>query len=1106
MTSSNYQIRRQTIAKVFAECARHSLAIALLLLTSVSISLAQAGSTGTIIGTVTDASGASVANARVTITNTATNVAKETTTSSTGTYAVPFLIPGTYNVSVGSAGFSTQNVTGVTLSVGKEIAVNVELKPGSVTESVNVTSSAVVLDTASAATGTVISEAQVQDLPLNGRNFTQLLLLGAGAVQSTGEQGDFRKNEGGSINIQGAHPGSNRFMLDGIAINDVYYQTPAIIPSIDALEEFQEQTKGYSAAYGFGANQINLSTKSGTNAIHGTAYDFLRNDFLDAKSYFDNPDAKIPPLRQNQFGFTLGGPVYIPKVYDGRNKTFFFVNYEGLRATTSTTRFGLVPTTAELGGVFSNTIINPDTGTPYPNNTIPESDWSDFGRSAISHFPAPNGSFGGNNYRYVAATVTRANQQNYRIDQTLSPKDTIFGRYTQTSYEVSSPAITAEGNTFQKQPTHQVAVSYTRTFTPTILNQFRFGWTKEKVDILGTPTSEEEFASTGLGGTFPYSSTYTMYPSINLRGMSTVGGPTYTPNLFHQPSWQFSDTLSFVKGSHNISTGIDIIRVENYVNTTIQPTLGFDGFWTGFGVVDGAGSPVADMLLGLASSAQASVPTAYAKSITDANSNDFYHLQVGPWIQDDWKVNSRLTVNLGLRWDFSPRPTDIRGNQSWVDTTRPGGGLCIASKDIIDQGLGGDLLRYCGNSPGETPWKVFAPRVGIAFRPTNSDNTVIRGSFGMFYDSFEAKEGFTGSVWPFSLSPTFQYTPVAGLFPVAPPAQPVTSADLSFSFVQNPIHPPYMEMWTASVQHMLPRGIKLEAAYLGSAGHHLVGRTWANAPTQYDPASGGDPTDVSGRIPYPNLGLILDHPYVFNSNYNALNLQIEHRGSKLTLLAGYTWSHSLDVRSGATGINNELSGNGPMNQYDFGADYGNSAFDATHHFVGSFVYTLPFGKGQYFGGNANTATDLLIGGWQVNGILTFQTGFPFSIAADDLQFANQGFAQRADIVGDPYPSGFHKSRTQWFNTAAYVNPGLGAYGNSARNSLRAPGISNLDFSLFKNIQLGERVKLQPRLEAFNLFNHPRFGTPGSYVNGSDFGIINSAGPGRIVQVAMKLIW
>ncbi len=1082
---------------------RKLLSVLVFLVAAASIALAQSGPTGTFIGTVTDSSGANVAGAKVTVTNVETNVSRETVTSSTGTYSVPFLIPGTYKVTVSSSGFSNQVVDGLTLAVGKVVAVNAQLKPGSVNESVSVTSSAVVLDTATAATGNVITETQVRDLPLNGRNFTQLLLLGAGAVQSSGEQGSFRLNEGGAINIQGAHPGSNHFMLDGIAINDVYYQTPAIIPSIDALEEFQEQNKGYSAAYGFGANQINLSTKSGTNTIHGTAYDFLRNDALDAKSYFDDPNASIPPLHQNQFGFTLGGPVWIPGVYDGRNKTFFFANYEGLRANTSTTGFGIVPTAAELGGVFTNTIINPNTGMPYPNNTIPQSDWSAFGMSAISHFPAPNGDFGGTNYRFTAATITKANQQNYRIDQTLSPKDTIFGRYTQSTYQVSSPAITAEGNTYQNQPSRQIAISYTRTFTPTILNQFRYGWTREKVDILGTPTSEAEWNSAGIGGTFPYNSTYTMYPNISLRGFSTVGGPTYTPNLFHQPSWQVSDTLSFVKGSHSISTGIDILHQENYVNTSIQPTFGFDGFWTGYGVVSGAGSPVADMLLGLASSAQASVPTAYSTSITDANSNDFFHLQVGPWVQDDWKVNKRLTVNLGLRWDFSPRPTDIRGNQSWLDTTRPGGGLCIASKKIIDQGLGDDLLRYCGNSPGETPWKVFAPRLGIAFRPTRSENTVVRASWGMFYDSYEGKEGYTGSAWPFSSQPTFQYSVVSDLFPVTPPAQPVTSADLGFSFIQNPLHPPYMEMWSLSVEHMLPRGIKLEAAYLGSEGHHLVGRTWANAPTKYDPAN---PTPVEDRIPYPNLGLILDHPFGFNSNYHALNLQVEHQGRSLTLLAAYTWSHSLDTKSGATGINNELSGNGPMNQYDWQADYGNSAFDATHHFVGSFVFNLPFGKGQKFAGNAGVAEDLLIGGWQINGIYTYQTGFPFSIAADDLQFINEGFAQRADRVGNPMPSGFHQTIHQWFDTSAFSNPVLGAYGNSARNSLRAPGLSNLDFSLFKNIRLGEQVRLQPRFEAFNFFNHPHFGTPGSYVNGSDFGIINSAGPGRIIQVALKLIW
>jgi hypothetical protein len=1063
-------------------------------LTTTSIGLAQSGPTGTIIGTVTDTSGAIIPNAKVTIANVATNVSQETVTSSTGTYSVPFLIPGTYKVTVAGPGFSTGVISGIMVAVGKEVAVDVQLKPGAVTESVTVTASSVALDTANAAMGQVITESQVLDLPLNGRNFTQLLLLGAGAVQSSGEQGSFRRNVGNSLTIQGAHPGSNSFMLDGISINDAYYQTPAVVPSIDALQEFHEQTKGYSAAYGFGANQINLTTKSGTNALHGTVYDFLRNDALDARSFFDTTTL---PLRQNQFGYTLGGPVWIPKVYNGKDKTFFFANYEGLRTRTSFTGFGIVPTTAELSGVFSTTIINPVTHQPYPDNTIPQSDFSVFGKSAVKHFPAPNVELPQGNYRYTASEPADADQQTYRIDHSIGSRNSIFGRYTQTRYKIAAPGITVEGTTHQDQPTHQVVVSYTRTFNPTVVNQVRFGWMDAKAYIRGEATSESEWSALGLKGTFPYDSTLTTYPNIGWMniGLSGVGGPGYSPNDFAQRSYQISDTLSLVKGSHNISTGIDIHRLKHYVNTFSSPKFVFDGSLTGH--------PVADMLLGYAFSANASVPTQFATSMTEANTNDMRYLRVAPWVQDDWKVNPRLTVNLGLRWDFMPRPQDARGNLFWVDSSRPGGGLYVANKSIIDQGIGDDLYKYGGDSPGTTQWRVFAPRFGIAFRPSRSQKTVVRASFGMFYDSYETKEAFAGGQYPFAEQSVSYNVPINGLFPSIPAAHPVTSADLGFVWASNPLQSPYMEMWTVSLQHQLPRGVKLEAAYLGSAGHHLVGRTWANAPTPYDPAN---PSPASARFPYPNLGLILDHPFAFNSNYNALNFQAEHRGKSLTLLAAYTWSHSLDVRSGATGINNELSWNGPMNQYNWRLDYGNSAFDVTHRFVGSFVYALPFGKGQAIYGNASGPVDVLIGGWQVNGILTFQSGFPFSVSADDIDFLNYGFAQRADLVGNPHLSGSQRSITKWFNTAAFAQPALGTFGNSGRNILRAPGIENLDFSLFKNISLGEQVRLQTRFEAFNLLNHANFGAPTSYVNSSAFGVIGSASPGRIVQIAMKLIW
>jgi hypothetical protein len=1055
---------------------------------------AQSGATGTIVGTVTDSSGAVVPGATVIITNTAKNLNQQTVTTSAGTYAVPSLLPGPYSVAVTVKGFSKETVTGVELAVGKEITVDVRLKPGAVSESVNVAASAMALDTENAAVGQVITERQVVDLPLNGRNFTQLLLLGAGAVQNSGEQGAFRANQGDALTIQGARPDSNQYMLDGITINDTYYQTPALIPSIDALQEFQEQTKGYSAAYGGGANQINLMTKSGTNQLHGTAYDFLRNSALDARNFFDL--STISPLRQNQFGYTLGGPVWIPKLYNGRDRTFFFAEYEGLRTRSSQVAFANVPTTAELSGVFPDTIINPTTHTPFLNNTIPQSEFSQFAKSAVTHFPAPNVDLPQGNYRYTQPIPANADQQSYRIDHRISANDNLFGRYTQAEYSIAQPGgILPEGTSDLDEPTRQVVAGYTHTFGPTLVNDLRFGWMNEVVTLDGQAIPQSEWSAIGLKGLFPYNQ-YTTYPQIGWMntGLSGAGGPGYAPQIYKQPTYQISDTLSLVRGTHNISLGADVHWFEGYVNTFSSPKFTFDGSLTG--------DPVADMVLGYAAIANAQAPTQFATTPSNANSDDLFYKMVAPWVEDDWKVSKRLTINLGLRYDFMARPHDARDNLFWLDRNIPGGGLYTASNAIIKAGIGDDLYQYGGGSPGGPQWGVLAPRFGLAYRPF-SDSTVIRAGYGIFYDSFEAKEAFAGGEYPFAQQSVFYDTYIGSLFPPTAPFAPVTPANLGFAWLESKMRIPYMEMWTASVEHQITRDTTIEADYLGSAGHHLVGRAWANAPYPYDPAA---PSPASARVPFPNIGAILDHPFAFNSNYNALSLKLEHRSGALTFLGAYTWSHSLDDKSSDAGINGESSANGPMNQYNWRADYSSSSFDVTHRFVGSFVYALPIGKGKAVFGNAGTLTNLLVGGWQVNGILTLQTGVPYSVTASDIDFLNQNYGQRADVVSNPNSSGFQKSVNEYFNTAAFAQPGIGLFGNSGRNILRAPGTENLDFSLFKNIPLGERVTWQTRLEAFNVLNHANFGIPDSNVDSTTFGVIRSASAGRILQVAMKMIW
>jgi hypothetical protein len=1085
---------------VLAKSAVFALvALSVLLLTSTSMCFSQSGATSTVVGHVSDTGGAVVPGAKVTVTDVATSINHNTVSSSTGEFTVPYLKPGTYQITVTSSGFATQAVSGVELVVGQESRVDVVLKLGNVDETVSVNAQAVNLDTENAAVGQLVTQQEVVDLPLNGRNFTELLILSSGSTQNSGEQGTYRQNEGNAISIQGSRPSSQQYFLDGININDVYYQTPAVIPSIDALQEFQIQTKGYSAAYGGGANQINLSTKSGTKDLHGTAFDFLRNNDLDARNYFD---AGILPLHQNQFGYTLGGPVVIPKVYNGRSRTFFFANYEGSRTRTAFNAFAKVPTTAEQGGLFPSTVViaDPVTKIPYPGNQIPKAAFSTFGNAVLSNsfFPAPNNNTLQGNFRYSIGSPVNSNQQTYRFDQGFGSKDTIFARYTQTEYISSSTPIGGftQESSHLDETSHGIVANWTRTLSANAVNQFRFGWLHENVTLGGSPTTQAAYESFGLQNVFPYASQLAL-PSVSFRNSqySGAGGTPNVPQIYDQPSYQMSDAITFNRGRHSISTGLDV-RWFNGLNLT----------YTGIGIVfDGSftGDPFADLLVGYAAQAQAQQPTAFGPTVNTSNEVNFYAKQIAPWVQDDWKVTPRLTVNAGLRWDFATRPVEGTDRTFWIDPNIKGGGLYIGSKKVIDQGLGGSVYAYGGQrSPGKTQYGVFAPRIGLAYRPFD-EKTVIRAGFGLFYDSAESKEANGGAEYPFGLQSSKQFVSLSTVFPPAPALQPATNADMSFLFLTSPnLHTPYVQSWTLSAEREILPGVKAEADYIGSKASHLLGRVWENAPTQYNPAN---PTPVIDRVPYPNIGLIIDHFWDFYSNYNSLSFKLDHAGKTFSYLANYTWAHSLDDKSGTTGINADSDGNGPMNEYNFNMDYSSSSFDVRNRFVGSVVYALPFGKGRSFAANSR-ALDYLVGGWQINGILSLQSGLPFTISASDIGFVNENFAQRADLVGNPYPSGFHKSKDHWFSTAAFGQPSIGAWGNSSRNVLRAPGSENLDASLFKNIVIAERLTWQTRLEAFNSLNHTNFGFPDGSITSPTYGAINSASPARVVQVAMKLIW
>lgn len=1158
---------------------RNVLLCLLMVLSTQVFLFGQAGATGTILGTVMDNSGAVVANAKVTITNLATGITKNTTTSSSGDFTVPYLQPGTYKVEVESPGFQKSVLQNIGLVVAQEARANVTLKPGATSESVTVEANAVALDTDSATVSQTVSQEQVNELPLNGRNFLSLLFIGAGAVQTNGEMGQMRQGEGNAISINGSRPESSNYMLDGLANTDTALQTPAVILSQDAIQEFKVQSETYTAEYGFSANQINIVSKSGTNDLHGSIFEFDRNNAFDAKAPFQ---AAIPELRQNQFGFVAGGPVYIPKVYDGRNKTFWLVNYEGWRIKNGTNLFFSVPDAAELTGNFSgeslpaygstacataltNNLpcmpVNPATGAPFQNNTIQPSSFSRLATTMLGAnlFPAPNcvGCAQGN-YRLNTTLANTVDQQTYKLDENLGRGGSVFFRYTKAHYVnnglTNSISIPAGVSLFLEDSTSW-EISHTITLPHNMINNFRFGYLEAVANQEGNGAPTSAVAALGLTGIFQnIPAPFRMWPNIGLQAFSaSFGGQGNDATTSDIPMWEFADSLSTVRGKHTLTAGFDFrqwvqkrdlsddyLGSFGYNNTTVSNN---QGGCTNPGQLCGTGNAVADFLLGYYNNASTFQPGPFTPAGEIGNLNQYHFKYFAPFVQDNWKVNQRLSLNLGLRWDYRSVPFEASNKMFWFDTSNPGGGLCYADQALGTQSvsaLGGPIApsgngfyRYCGRrNPADGSKKVFAPRIGFAYQLT--DKTVIRGGYGLFYDSSETREiDDSGDIYPFvvraSPNPTTDPTLPKLTNNMFPPVtlHPVSAAQDGSQFFaviisEHPINP-YVQQWSLSAQRELAKNTTLEVNYVGNKGTHLLDRTNIGQPLPpsnptlcaADPTAGDCP--VAARRPYANITSsngFLDSRWDGYSNYNSFNAKLERRTRSSAMLLVYTWAKSLDDKSAAAGLGATNGFAGHMDDHDARLDYGPSDFDVPHRFVASYVYQLPIGRGKRFGGGMNKLADAAVGGWEVTGITTFQKGFPFSVSCNDTDGLLITFTQRCNLVGSP---GSSHSLTNWFNTAAFSQPLAGQFGDSGRNILREPGINNWDVGLDKTFAFTERLHFQLRLETFNTFNHADYGLDpsqpgvgpgqsavGNSITGPGFGQVTVARPGRIVQIGGKL--
>jgi len=1171
----------------------------------------QAGATGTILGTVTDSAGAVVPNATITVTNTATKVAFQTVTNSAGDYNAPALNPGTYTVSAQARGFEKAVISSFTLTVNQHARVDLTLKPGAVTETVETTAQAVALDTDTEELANLVSQQQVENLPLNGRNFMQLLLVGAGAVTVGGEQATMRQGEGAAISVNGGRPEGNNYTLDGLVNTDAALVTPAVILSQDAIQEFKVSSGTYSADQGFSATQINIVSKGGTNNLHGSVFWFDRNDAFDAKpfpvatDYISGTPTANPVLRQNQFGFVAGGPVFIPKVYDGRNKSFFMANYEGWRIDNGYRQTQSVPNPAILTGDFSAETYNPPTGSGLPGGLLPAYGTADcttllsYSYNCMPVDPTTGALFPGNmipstrqtgnvgvvavkNGFWQAPTVANQpegvvnyiknvgfplhqNQQTYRGDQNLGRFGSVFFRYTDANYNNQGSYNSGDlihGYEIYQQTETSWAVSHTLNIGKSSVNNFRFGHLNADAPQGGPAISSSAVSQLGLTGTFTtFSALQQTWPNVGLSTFASGGGSVNGYTGSQGPTWEYADSFSWVRGRHTFGFGIDyrhwhLIRNLdddfygdwNFAGSTVASNS--NGCTNATGLC-GTGNAVADMLLGYYNNVGGFVPGPLSPSNTAGNPQDHVFGYLGPYAMDDWKVNSKLTLSLGLRWDYRAAAYEASNHFFWLDTTNADGGLCYADPKLTTDGVapgvdanGKAILRYCGSVPHAGPKTPFAPRIGVNYRLT--PKTVIRGGYGIFYDSAEGREiDDSADIYPYSIRNSLNVTtnPTApklsnNMFPAYSTLGPFPASTLTFIAViesENPLNP-YVQSWTGSVERELAPNTTLEANYIGTHAVHLLDRRNIAQPFPIPAASlafcqtqvGGQyvnlnaaPCSNASRLPYPNFtNFYIDSDWHGYSHYQGLNVKFEHRARDLAATVIYTWAQSKDDKSAAAGVGATGAGyQGFMNNHDPALDYGLSDFDVNQRFVASYVYQLPFGRGAKMANNVNHAVDLVIGGWETTGIATFQAGFPYSITANDVSGVLNSQFMRANMVSG---CNLHSNLTevmQRINFACFSQPGLGTYGNTARNFLRQPGINNWDMGIGKNFHISEKVGFKFNGDFFNAFNHHQYvvgtgaligsGSGGgssidNSISDSTAGELTNAADSRIIQLSGKL--
>ncbi len=1076
---------------------------------------------GTILGTVTDQSGAVMPGVTVTVRETSTGLTRTDTTNNSGDYLMPELPVGPYTVEAVKQGFVKVERSGLTLQVDQKMRVDISMQVGQVTQQLVVESTAPVIATDSATVGNVVDNKKVTELPLNGRNFLQLNLLVPGANQ--GVKGSQNQGQGGSISVNGAREAANNFLLDATDNNDLAINQYSVAISPEAIQEFKVQASTYSAEFGrSGGAQINVATRSGTNAFHGVLYEYFRNAKLDAKNFFDVPTRPIPPYKRNQFGGSLGGPIR-------KNKTFFFGNYEGTRIRQSITKVSTVPTTAMKSGdfrallgpqigtdalgrpVYSGEIFDPSTlhfvnGQPvrdsFPTmNVIPANRITPTGANIAASFPNPNTQFGPASGQYTASpgAMDDFNQFTTRLDHSFGASDNFFARYTwskEARFNTFDPFCSTTnipgfgcntGNVGQN-----ATVNYTHLFGATKVNELRIGFNRLSNFIYQQDQGKDFSTQLGVLGTSRSPIDFG-YPSVGVAGFDGIGDAGNLPQRRHDNTFDYSDSFSWVIGNHSLKFGADARRFQLNLlfDSNARGTLTFSPFYTAdptlksgsVAALAGTGNALAELLLG--DPFTASVSRSFG-GVTANTVTAFRVTSVNPFIQDDWRVTPKLTLNLGLRWEYNSPVVDKYNHLSTFDPTVPG-----------------DIRVSTSSKPNlyDVSKKNFAPRFGFAWSPFGQ-KTVLRGGYGMFWD-----EKLLNILLTPALSPPFvvplTFNSASNGIPNINLANPYLGGTAppfsSATWLESPFRDGYLQQWSFNIERQFSQSVGLTVGYVGSKGTHLDREYNANLPQP-------SPVFLQANRPYPNFSGITVDSASASSDYNALQISGEKRFSGgLSFLAAYTYSKSIDDAS--------AWGAGVVDPFNFHLERGLSTFDARNRFVFSYTYDVPFGRGRAFGSSIPGWANEIFGGWQSNGILTLQSGNPVDVTVGLTSLTGTQSTTRPDLIGDPNNGPGIHDPAHWFNTAAFSDNFVGRFGDAGRDVVIGPGTQDFDFALLKNFPLWKESRyVQFRSEIFNIFNHPNFDNPVTSEVSPSFGKILSAGAqdarlsSRQIQFALRLVF